>query len=76
MSHFNISPLVMQQLQLAHELNLVMFDVIKFLALACAAMIEPLSPHAKPRVWKQHLEIKSKKEDSYACEQPNNDNST
>ena len=35
-----------------------------------------LSPHAKPRVFKQNLETKSKKEDSHAYKQHNNDSGT
>ena len=46
-AHFHISPLVLRQLNTTHDLNLVMFDIIKFIAPACKAILQPLSPHAK-----------------------------
>lgn len=55
MSHFNISPLVLQQLQTAHELNLVMADLVKFLATGYKTMLRPLSPVARPHVFNKDL---------------------
>ena len=47
-SHFKILSLVLWQLQTAHKLNLVMFNLVKFLTIECKAIVRPLSLHMKP----------------------------
>ena len=59
MTYFNISPLILQQLQIAHEFNHVMFDVVKFLAPGYAALLRPLNPGAKPWTHRQDLGSKN-----------------
>ena len=56
MAHFNILPLILEQLKTAHELRLVMFDIIKFLAPAHKVMAQLLSPHTKSDVHRKDLE--------------------
>ena len=47
MSHCNILPLVIQELQLTHNLTLVLFNLINFFVTECKALQQPFSMHTK-----------------------------
>ena len=47
MADFNILPLIIEQHQTTHELNLVMFELVKFLAPAYEVSTQSLSLYAK-----------------------------